>query len=91
MAKDTDAKNGGSTAVAPTDAKKRQRKDYGHTMDEREKYALSIVQQAARACRVIGENIKSGDGCSGEVLRACTVLAGTAAGSLFAGEKQNGQ
>ena len=91
MASSSNVKSGSPSSASSTDQPKRQRKDYGYDMSDKEKYALSIVQQAARACRVIGEDIKSGKGATGETLRACTILAGTAASGLFGPEKPQGQ
>jgi len=61
------------------------KKVYSHVMSDQEKFAVSIVIQARKACGIVIDSIKSGNGATGETLRACASIA-TSAATLAFGE-----
>lgn len=81
-------KSGSSERAAP-DASTRQRKPkktYDHVMSEQEKFAVAIVLQARKACNIIIDSIRSGNGAKGRSLQAASALSDSAA-SLAFGDK----
>jgi hypothetical protein len=73
-----------NAAVANGVKAARKRREYNHTMTEREKFALQVVLKAKSAMATVAVHIQEGKGCTPEVLQAALNVQAAAASVLFA-------
>jgi len=84
MASQVASRPSGSGPLTGTGKSRKPKKTYSHEMSEQEKFAVAVVMQARKACGLLIDSIRSGNGASGPALQACSVVASQAASIAFA-------
>lgn len=53
------------------------------SLGDADKFAVSVLARASRACKLLQDRIKAGNRPTGEALKAASLLAGAASDELF--------